>query len=182
MKIYLIRHGETEWNVKKVMQGSVDIPLNYNGKEQAEIMSEKLVDKKIDIIISSTLIRARETAEIIAEKLQLYVSFDDRIIERNYGEFEGKSKLLIDYESFWSFSKNLNYINAENINVAYNRVKSFFEDAIKKNKGKNILVVIHAGICKLAECYFNGYFNNGELASYVPNNCEIIEYDIKRED
>ena len=63
--IYLVRHGQTDWNIEKKTQGHTDIPLNGTGKRQAEELAEKIADLKIDRIISSDLLRARETAEIM---------------------------------------------------------------------------------------------------------------------
>ena len=68
--IYLVRHGQTDWNIeKKHTQGHTDIPLNENGKKQAEQLAQSISNLKIDKIISSDLLRAKETAEIINKKL-----------------------------------------------------------------------------------------------------------------
>ena len=92
MNIYVVRHGQTEWNVLKKMQGSADIPLNEKGIEQAKQTKYNLEDVDIDFIFCSPLMRAKQTAEVINEDRNLNITFDERLRERNYGEFEGTSK------------------------------------------------------------------------------------------
>lgn len=96
MNLYVIRHGQTDWNVMKKMQGSVDIELNEIGIKQAYITKENLDSISIDVIFCSPLKRAKQTAEIINKGRNLEIIYDERLRERNYGEFEGGvSKLLI---------------------------------------------------------------------------------------
>ena len=92
--IGLIRHGITEWNVLGRSQGISDIPLNEFGKQQAVALANRLsLEEKWDIIVTSDLIRAKETGQIIASKLNLPVSmFDERIREINCGEIEGTTE------------------------------------------------------------------------------------------
>ncbi len=105
--IYLIRHGETDWNKSKVMQGQTDIPLNSNGIEQAKQISQKLKDVKFDIIFCSPLLRTRQTFENLGRTEK--VIFDDRLKERNYGKFEKTPKSSFDYNEFWNYSLNKKY-------------------------------------------------------------------------
>lgn len=87
--IYLIRHGETEWNTKRLLQGSTDIPLNENGEELARETAEKMKDISFDIIISSPLKRAYRTAQIICGNRSIPIITDDRIKEMCFGSYEG---------------------------------------------------------------------------------------------
>lgn len=89
MKIYLVRHGETEWNKEGRIQGSADIPLNEFGIELAEITSEGMQEIPVEIIFSSPLIRARKTAEIMKRDRQIPVVYDDRLREMGFGRYEG---------------------------------------------------------------------------------------------
>ena len=82
MKIFITRHGQTEWNALGRLQGRKDIELNEVGKEQALTTGEKIKDEKIDIIITSPLKRARETAEIINKQFNVEIVEDDRLMER----------------------------------------------------------------------------------------------------
>ena len=87
--IYLIRHGQTNWNAERKIQGQTDIPLNQIGQQQAKDVSEEISKLKIDKIFSSDLLRARETAEIINEKIGAKIEYDKRLREVNYGNYEG---------------------------------------------------------------------------------------------
>ena len=87
MRVYMVRHGETDWNLDGRVQGREDIPINNNGIKQAIDTAGAFHDKNIELIITSPLIRARKTAEIIADKLggQVEVKVDDGLIERDFG-------------------------------------------------------------------------------------------------
>ncbi len=89
-EFWLVRHGQTNWNREGRFQGSVDIALNENGLEQAQKIAEQLKDVKFQAIYSSPLQRARQTAEMIAERSGMKVQFDTRLIEISLGEWEGK--------------------------------------------------------------------------------------------
>ncbi len=89
MKIFLIRHGETNWNVEGRFQGREDIPLNGHGIQQAQLCGEALRGIPFEMIITSPLIRARETARIIAVKANIPVMSEEGLIEREYGKISG---------------------------------------------------------------------------------------------
>ena len=86
---YFLRHGQTDWNVAGRFQGHTDIPLNEAGLAQARAAAEALAACRIDLIVASPLIRARKTAEIVAEQLQRPLLFDDELKERHFGSLEG---------------------------------------------------------------------------------------------
>ncbi len=88
-RLVLIRHGQTEWNATGRWQGQADPPLNEVGREQARATAHALKSQHIDALISSDLRRARETAEIIADALDLRVELDARLREVNLGEWQG---------------------------------------------------------------------------------------------
>ena len=179
MKLYVVRHGETEWNILKKMQGSADIPLNEHGKEQAQQTKSNLENIRFDIIFCSPLIRAKQTAEIINIDRDLDIMFDDRLRERNYGEFEGMGKSSFDYNSFWSYNKNLKYTKAENVQDFFKRIYNFLDEIKMNYSNKNILVVCHAGVTKAIECYANGMMKDEEIGPYLPNNASVQEYNIE---
>ena len=112
MEIFVVRHGQTDWNVCHKVQGSCDIELNDKGIEQAGITAEKLKSDDFDIIICSPLKRARQTAEIINQGRNILIVYDDRIAERNFGDYEGKVVDFKDVGPLWNY--NLNY-NLQNI-------------------------------------------------------------------
>ena len=79
--IYFVRHGETDYNLEGIVQGQLDIPLNKKGIHQANEIKNKLKDLDIDIIFSSPLLRAKQTAEIINENLNVKIKYDERLKE-----------------------------------------------------------------------------------------------------
>lgn len=89
MRIYLIRHGETEWNTRHLLQGATDIPLNQNGVEVARITAEALKDVPFDVVFTSPLKRAYETAEIMRRVRDIPLIPDERLKEICFGVYEG---------------------------------------------------------------------------------------------
>jgi uncharacterized phosphatase len=88
--LYLVRHGETDWNAQRRIQGTTDIPLNDMGRGQARTTADLLARREWDGVFSSPLSRAHETASIIADRLTLAAPEElQALVERNYGEAEG---------------------------------------------------------------------------------------------
>ena len=175
MNIFVVRHGQTEWNVIKKMQGSADIELNEKGLSQASDTADMLRDLAFDIIFCSPLKRAKQTAEIINDDRGLNIIFDERLRERNYGEFEGTSKSSFDYNEFWSYQKNMKYEKAENVQDFFKRIYDFLDDITSKEYN-NILIVCHAGVEKAIECYFNGLMSDDEIGPFLPDNASVLKY------
>lgn len=135
--------------------------------------------EKIDIIISSPLKRAKQTAEIINKQINCSIIYKEELSERNFGEFEGKKKTEFDFSSCWSYRKNLRYEKAENIKDLFKRIYNALEDIINKYQGKNILIVSHGGVSIPIECYFNGIPDKEDLISLqMYDNCGIKKYII----
>jgi len=104
MKVFFVRHGQTDWNVERKIQGQVDIELNDEGRKQAAQMRDELADMHFDAIFVSPLARARETAEIIAEPHESTpVVIADELAERNFGEYEGKDNDGGKYYGLWQY-------------------------------------------------------------------------------
>lgn len=149
-RIYLVRHGETEWNREQRSQGcSNDIPLSREGLLQAEAVGRRLSGEKIDMVFSSTLLRAYQTAEIIAKHHNLKVSKCSEFIEINFGEWEGL-RLLDIKENYneayevWRKTPHLAEIpGAERIDQLKARSMKKLYELINSNIDKNILVVSH---------------------------------------
>lgn len=178
MNLYVVRHGQTEWNIMKKMQGSADIPLNAKGILQGNITKSNLDSIPIDLIFCSPLIRARQTAEIINSDRNLDIIFDERLTERNYGEFEGVHKSTFDYNGFWSYNKNLSYDNAKNIQDFFKRIYQFLDEIKSMYSDKNVLMVVHAGVMKAIECYANGMMKDEDIGPFLPDNASVQKYKI----
>ena len=179
MSLFVVRHGRTDWNDQNKIQGIVDIPLNNFGKKQAEETRKLLKNEKIDIMISSTLIRAKQTANIINKDRKLEIIYEEAIKERDFGEFEGFDKNEYNFKDFWTYSKNLKYERAENIQDFFKRVFDFL-DSIKENcKNKNVLLVIHGGVSVAVHAYFEGLPPENQPTKGAFKNCEVRKYEFK---
>ena len=179
MAIYMTRHGQTDWNVQKRVQGKADIELNEKGIEQAQLTSKKFKDIEIDLIICSPLKRAKQTAEIINRVTKCRIIYEDGVSERDFGEFEGKNKENFDFNGYWSYKKNYKYEKAENIREFFDRIYRTLDEIIKKYKDKNILIVSHGGVSIPVNCYFNEIPEDDNLLERALHNCEIVKYNIK---
>lgn len=170
--IYIVRHGETDYNVEGRYGGRIDVELNEKGTNQAYTIHEKLKNVKFDYVFSSPLKRACKTARIICNN---DIIKDERIIERNNGDLEGKLKTEITEVIDFNDPNEKRY-NIENIVDFRKRIYNFFEEITKKYRGKNVLVVTHAGVGIYARCFFEGEPKDNDYMNYKMENCEIIKY------
>lgn len=142
-ELCLIRHGETDWNLRGLTQGSTDIPLNESGKEQARITGDFLAREPWDAIYASDLSRARETASIIGELVRLNtVALDRRLRERRFGEAEG----MDSSERKLRFPDRDAIPGAEPWAEVCRRGLEVLEEIARANRGKRVLVVSHGGV------------------------------------
>lgn len=180
--IYLIRHGQTDWNVQKKVMGRFDEPLNEEGKRQAEETKLLLQEVDFDLIICSPLLRAKETAQIINLDRNVKIKYDNRIIERDFGEFEGFKTKDFDFNGYWDYYKNYKYDKAENIREFFSRIYNFLDDICVKYAGKNILIVAHGGVSIPFNCYFNNNIPEGSFVEtgLVLKNCQVALYEVRK--
>ena len=178
MILYVVRHGQTAWNAAKLLQGSTDIPLNETGLRQARETAELLRDVPVDRIFLSPLARAAETGRIIAEGRNVPVTTDDRIRERGYGEFEGKTKNKESYARLWAYTKNYSFESAENVRACFARIYTFLDEIREKYPDETVLIATHAGVAKVVHCYACGMESDAWLADYVPPNASPQRYEL----
>lgn len=180
-KIFIVRHGQDEDNAKLILNGRRDKPLTDLGRQQAKIVSNKLKDHSIDIIYSSPLKRAFETAQIIAKELGIkdVISYDD-IIERDFGILTGKPLADIPkYATKILHTDRVDYFleaeGAENFSSVYNRGKKVLEGINKKHAGETVLIVAHGDIGKMIRAVFHGWTWEEELKTPYFDNTGILE-------
>ena len=168
--IYVVRHGETEWNAADKVLGRTDMPLNDKGLEQAKQTALSLKDLKIDVFLCSPLCRARQTADAISNETGLRYKIDDRLIEQDFGRFEGVFRFDREYQD-----AKREYF------VRYPGGESYFDMAarvfplIKELDGVNALLVTHGGICRIIRSYFED-MGNEEFVQFSQGNCEVRMY------
>ncbi|MBY3618159.1 histidine phosphatase family protein [Acinetobacter sp. CUI P1] len=152
MLIGLIRHGLTDWNAIGKIQGQSDIPLNDEGRMQAAMLADRLLQEpyRWDYCITSNLSRAAETGKIIADKLNLpLLDPDHRIRERAYGQVEGLT--AAEREEKWGKDWGQLSLGQETDEQLQARALAFMEDISALHPNKNILVISHGGF--LAQLY-----------------------------
>ncbi|MBA4493521.1 histidine phosphatase family protein [Paenactinomyces guangxiensis] len=174
-KIYLLRHGETEWNASGNRYcGLTDIELSDNGKKQAKLAAGYLKEVPFHAAYSSPLCRAYETARIIANEHRLSVEKDERIIEADFGLWEGKPKeqfIEEDPQAWRDWLVDPGTARAgktgETAEEIYRRAKAFFTEIADKHKRQTILVVAHNTV--------NRFFIAGSLGIPFRNYRRILQ-------
>lgn len=146
----ITRHGETDWNQQGILQGWTDVPLNALGRRQAREMATRFDHQGFSAIWSSPLLRARETAEIIAPRIRLpYPKFHDGLMERNFGIFQGipKSELAelnpVELQLILKRNPDGHFEGGETMDEFADRVLGALADIGSHYHGKKILVVTH---------------------------------------
>ena len=176
--IYVVRHGETEWNKSNRLMGKCDISLNDEGIAQAKELSKKLEELSFDLIITSPLKRTVQTSEIISRDKKVPFITDAGLEERNFGELRGLNPLSIDYKSYWDYYRNKPLKDGEDMQTFFNRVYNALDNIVLKYKDIDILLVLHYGVSIPVSCYFTEVIPPGSLIDYKfgLKNCEIRRY------
>lgn len=151
--IYIIRHGQTDWNLSKRLHGHNSVPLNEKGRQEAENARKKVNSLEIDKIISSDLLRAKQTAEIINKDLCKTIVFDSRLRSVDYGMLEGRYIPEISKEEWEIYNSTPETFMAESVESIFLRIKSFFDEQFSKNE--NVLIVAHGGSLRLISYYLS---------------------------
>jgi broad specificity phosphatase PhoE len=152
-RVLLIRHGETDWNATGRWQGRAPVPLNDCGLEQARLLGCYLAahDPHIDVIYSSDLVRAMQTAEVVAAPLQLAVRPEPRLREVDLGDWQGLTRAEIEA---WDGERYAVYVTGQGASPAPNgeswkqvktRGRSAFDDLADRHAGRTIALVSHGG-------------------------------------
>lgn len=184
MKIYIVRHGETDSNkAGKLMGQRIDESLNAEGLKQARKLAEDLALDKFDVIFSSPLKRAVETAKIISDKMRVPVVHRKNLMERDFGNLSGRSwdemlkgvgPEITDFRSK-DFEQSYNYrpYGGESVEDVKKRFLEFIEELKKDYSDKKVLIVAHGGIMKLAHLLFREKFLDA-----TPENASLHEFEV----
>lgn len=184
MKIFLIRHGETDWNYEmKVQGGGSDIPLNQKGIEQAKKTGERLKNEEIHLTYASPLNRAHETAKHINKHHEHDIILHDALIERKFGKLEGSNfKDLEDNMKRIFLLNEFDKYEVERLEDFNKRLNEFWDDILSNHKGKNILIVSHSSVTKmLISIVKDIHINEARKLVGVKENASItiLEFDEK---
>lgn len=179
--VYLTRHGQTEWNIERRLQGRGNSPLTEAGIERAKELRERVKDMNIDVIYSSPIERALDTANIIKGHKDIEVITDDGLMEMCFGDYEGRrtDEVMMenpewDIDLIMHGDTELCAPNGENLGAVRARVRDAMNKIIDENRGKSVLVVTH-GITLKALMY---YFNDKEVNSEVMGQATLTKINI----
>lgn len=177
--LYILRHGKTDWNQVRKLQGSTDIPLNAEGRAMAAEAGKANRDLPLDVCYCSPLSRAKETAEIFLAGRQIPVITDERLMEMHFGIYEGMEDVTSQPDCpIWNmFRDPVNYRScngAESFESLFERTGKFMEEVIQPElaKGKNILIVGHGAmnasiICRLKKIPLEHFWDQ------LQANCQL---------
>lgn len=176
MKVYVTRHGQTKWNLQNKVLGRKDMELTETGLSQAEALAEKLRFQKIDIILSSPLSRAYKTAEKISMTTGADIEVDERLIEQDYGTFEGYER---DDKEYLFAKKQFatKMPGGESILQIAHRIYSFLDELKTREDIETVCIVAHGSVTRVLDTYFHDRTQE-EFFAYLIGNCECREYDL----
>ena len=180
MILYVVRHGQTQYNVDKRFQGQIDVPLNDVGKKQVMELSKKLSNINLDLIISSPLLRAVDTAKAIQKNNKVPIIINNDLKERSFGEFEGLKDLTeydCDINKLLDYNINYSFHNVEPIQTLYKRVSRFLIDCYNQYSEKSILLSTHGGIVQIIEYLLRELPYSTNLQTLSLSNSEYRKYD-----
>ncbi len=179
MIVYYVRHGQTDWNLARKMQGGgTEKELNETGIEQAKETKNILENVKFDVIIRSPMFRAEQTANIICENRDVPIIVDERMRERKLGELEGHDITEEMESKIWDYDLNYEIPGGESLHDFEQRIFEFLDDIKLKYKDKNILIVAHGGVAKVLKAHFQGMPKSRNLNEIGMRNCEILKFEI----
>ena len=178
-KYYILRHGEALSNVKNICSSfpeTFENPLTGLGREMIKVSAEDLSKKNIDLIFASDILRTKQTAGIVAEKLNLPITFDTRLREINFGEFNGKT--VEESEAYFqqeSHRITQAFPEGENYEQLAERISDFLKSTEDKYKNKTILIVTHGFFWWILKSTINGI----SLVEAIKQDREIHTGEIK---
>lgn len=179
--IYLTRHGQTLWNIEKRLQGRGNSSLTEDGIERAKELRDRIKNIHIDIIYSSPIERALNTANIIKGDKDIEVVTDDGLMEMCFGDYEGRiTDEIMKENPSWNIGlimkgdTKLSAPSGENLAEVRDRVSKTMDRIIEENKGKTILIVAH-GITLKALMY---YFKDEEVNSEVMGQATLTKINV----
>ena len=180
---YIVRHGQTNWNILGKTQGHGNSDLTAKGIEQATELAESIVNYPIDYIYSSDLGRAVQTAQILGDKLNIKVEETEALREMGFGEWEG---LLIDeiktnYANVYTTWRNEPHLaqipGGETLHLIKDRVDSFIQSLNEKYDDKHILLVTHSVTVRvMLLAFLNSGMENIYRIKQDNNALNIVEY------
>ena len=176
MKLYISRHGQTPWNVEDLICGRTDVPLTEVGQQQALRLAESALDKGIDVILCSPMLRARQTAQAVSDASGVPIQIDERRIEMDFGTFEGTSRFGEEFQWIRAQMSTRFPGGESGFDVAY-RVYSLLYEIKEKYADKTVLLVCHNCVSRAVRSFFMN-LSTEEYGNYHAPNAQLVEYEM----
>ncbi|MEY8446246.1 histidine phosphatase family protein [Enterococcus ratti] len=176
--LYVTRHGETTWNAAGAVCGRADVSLTEKGQKQAKKLAEDVSKLKIPVtkIIHSPLQRAKNTAQAVADKLQLPLEVDERLVEMDFGEYDGVDALDPMFQKARrEFA--VRFPNGESVLDVYARVVPLIEECLA-DQDNVYLLVCHNALIRIMNAYFHP-MPNAIFFDFFVDNTELVIFDPK---
>lgn len=182
MTLYFVRHGETEWNVKKKIQGKTDIPLNENGRNQAKVLAKRLAGEKLLVakVYTSPQLRAAETAQTLADALGVECICLSDLREMDMGEWEGYNwdSIQESYgEVYHHWNEHRRYTHTpggESYDEVLGRTLMALKEILERET-EDVLIVSHSAILMALRCYLAGLPFEEMVRHFKTKNTEVVE-------
>ena len=180
-EIFLVRHGETEWNVGEIFRGRIDVELNETGVKQAKLLAEYLRSFDIEAVYSSPLKRALRTAEIIADYHRIEVDVSPGLIDFDYGEWQGlthqevKDKYNELYVKWTNHPEKVRIPSGESLDDIRSRATGVINEITTRGYGGTVVLVAHRVVNKVLICSLLG-LDNSHFWSIRQDNCGITAF------
>lgn len=177
MELYVVRHGQTDFNAQRLAcGGQSDVPLNDQGRQQAKELGDLLADVPLDAALVSPLQRAQETATIALEGRDVPLTTETALREHCFGIYEGA---VLDHPQFsklrWDFCYRLP--EGESLAEVFARVYPFLADLPKRFAGKSVLLVCHGALARVIDSYYTSPTNE-QFRAFSLANCQLLHYSV----
>lgn len=179
MKIYLVRHGQTESNYLEVCQGATNNLLNDTGRRQCQKLRDQIRDINFDICYCSPMIRTVETAMILIGD-RVRILNDERLKDRYLGDFEGKDRSGYSRKKYWDYKLNSSDGGVEPVQDIFKRCQEFLDYMFSNHSDGNILIVGHASTIRAIRHLLLKTDLNKNLILKDIGNCYFEEIEIKK--
>lgn len=177
MNITLVRHAQTEENFLRKIQGRKNQLLNDAGRRQVLRLKMQLKEKNYDVCFVSPLTRCMETAIVsVGDRVEMIP--DERIIEREMGEFEGVPVTEYNAYKYWDYDLNKSDFGVEPVQDVFNRCEDFLNYICNKYKGKNVIIVTHSAPYRVLRHLLLKHELKGHLLDGKIENCQHEEFEI----
>lgn len=184
-KIYLVRHGATDWNVDKRAQGQADVPMNTLGYQQAEEAAERLEEEGIGAVYASDLQRASETAKAIARRHGLEVAVDERLREIDQGDWTGltPTEIAQRWPDQWGMTRHYTpRPGGETPQHVRERAVAALEDIVRAHPAAEVVVCSHGGTIRWIAAETIGYDDKQSAGIRGLSNGAIVSIQAEMKD